>query len=416
MTIFAIMKKILLFLVFCAAMGRLAANDCAFYAAGNQFIPINETDIRVQKEILTINRVGKHLEVTVYYEFFNPVGEKDLLVGFEAPAPYNGVYFKNFPEQPYMHDFKVVMNGKNLPYEIAHVYHLVAANGERFYFSDNQEQKNNGFITPDYFQHGKIKSLTPKQCKDTIENSEGMTCPFHYVYHFKAHFNKGLNIIQHTYKYELSMSVGDEYWFDYILTAANRWANHQIDDFTLNINMGDCESFTIEPTFFKDNDDWTITGTGKKNYTTLDGNDQPLSFFHIQNGGISFHQQNFHPEGELSIRKPMVIWWFWNQEIYSAEHTSSQWMNAFQWEYTELDTVAFNYLKVLDKDSVFSKKERKILKQFPLAYHGYVFTDKKLQKYFSKASWYIPNPAYKPDPATLTDKEKEWMKYWERGK
>ena len=29
------------------------------------------------------------------------------------------------------------------------------------------------------------------------------------------------------------MSVGDEYWFDYILTAANRWANHQIDDFVL---------------------------------------------------------------------------------------------------------------------------------------------------------------------------------------
>ena len=113
------MKKILLFLVFCAAVGRLAANDCAFYAAGNQLIPINETDIRVQKEILTINRVGKQLEVTVYYEFFNPVGEKDLLVGFEAPSPYNGAYFKNFPEQPYMHDFKVVMNGKISPMRLA---------------------------------------------------------------------------------------------------------------------------------------------------------------------------------------------------------------------------------------------------------------------------------------------------------
>lgn len=407
------MKKILLFFVFCAAMGRLAANDGAFYAAGNQLIPINETDIQVQKEILTINRVGKQLEVTVYYEFFNPVEEKDLLVGFEAPSPYNGEYFRNFPEQPYMHNFKVVMNGKDLPYEIAHVYHLVAAYGASYYFSDNQEQKNKNFITPDYFQHGKIQSLTPKQCKDTVENYEGMTCPFHYVYHFKAHFNKGLNIIQHTYKYELSIRVGDEYWFDYILTAANRWANHQIEDFTLNINMGDFESFAIEPTFFRDNNDWTFTSVGNKNYTMIDGGEQQWSFFHIQKGGISFHQQNFHPEGELSIRKPMVVHWFWNQQKYTLPK-ATQSMKALQWEYTELNPVAFiNYLTAFAKDTILSKKDKFILQNFPLAYHGYIFTDKKLQKYFSKASWYIPNPAYKPNPTTMTDKEKEWMKYWE---
>ena len=416
MTIFAIMKKILLLLVICAAMGRLAANDCAFYAAGNQLIPINETDIRVQKEILTINRVGKQLEVTVYYEFFNPVGEKDLLVGFEAPSPYNGEYFRNFPEQPYMHDFKVVMNGKDLPYEIAHVYHLVAAYGASYYFPDNQEQKNKNFITPDYFQHGKIQSLTSKQCKDTVEKNEGMTCPFHYVYHFKAHFNKGLNIIQHTYKYELSIRVGDEYWFDYILTAANRWANHQIDDFTLNINMGDCESFTIAPTFFKDNTDWTLTGVGKKNYTTIDGGEQQWSFFHIQKGGISFHQQNFHPEGELSIRKPMVVHWLWQQKKYASAN-ASQWMKAFQWEYTELDIAAVNrLLEGFSDNPTFTQAQRNILKQFPLVYHGYVFPDKKLQKYFSKANWYSPDPAYNPDSIILTDKEKEWMKYWEQGK
>ena len=413
MTIFAIMKKILLFLVFCAAVGRLAANDGAFYAAGNQLIPINETDIHVQKEILTIKRVGKQLEVTVYYEFFNPVGEKDLLVGFEAPSPYNGEYFRNFPEQPYMHDFKVVMNGKDLPYEIAHVYHLVAAYGASYYFSDNQEQKNKNFITPDYFQKGKIQSLTPKQCRDTVENNEGMTCPFHYVYHFKAHFNKGLNIIQHTYKYELSIRVGDEYWFDYILTAANRWANHQIDDFTLNINMGDCESFTIAPTFFKDNTDWTLTGVGKKNYTTIDGGEQQWSFFHIQKGGISFHQQNFHPEGELSIRKPMVVHWLWQQKKY-ASAKASQWMKAFQWEYTELDIAAVTrLLEGFSDNPTFTQAQRNILKQFPLVYHGYVFPDKKLQKYFSKASWYVPDPAYNPESIILTDKEKEWMKYWE---
>ena len=145
----------------------------------------------------------------------------------------------------------------------------------------------------------------------------------------------------------------------------------------------------------------------------IDGGEQQWSFFHIQKGGISFHQQNFHPEGELSIRKPMVVHWFWNQQKYTLPK-ATQSMKALQWEYTELYPVAFiNYLTAFAKDTILSKKDKFILQNFPLAYHGYIFTDKKLQKYFSKASWYIPNPAYKPDPATMTDKEKEWMKYWE---
>ena len=50
------MRKVLL-LVFCCFTALFAhANDGVFYAEGNHLIPITETDIRVQKEVLTLNR------------------------------------------------------------------------------------------------------------------------------------------------------------------------------------------------------------------------------------------------------------------------------------------------------------------------------------------------------------------------
>jgi Ca2+-binding RTX toxin-like protein len=82
------MKKAFFLLLAVLAFIGAKANDGVYYASGNQLIPINETDISVKKEVLTITRVGDHVEVTVYYEFFNPGKPKDLLVGFEAPAPY----------------------------------------------------------------------------------------------------------------------------------------------------------------------------------------------------------------------------------------------------------------------------------------------------------------------------------------
>ena len=70
------MRKLIIVIFSCLSAFFATANDGVFYASGNQLIPITETDISVKKEVLTLNRVGDHLEVTVYYEFFNPVGEK----------------------------------------------------------------------------------------------------------------------------------------------------------------------------------------------------------------------------------------------------------------------------------------------------------------------------------------------------
>ncbi len=104
----------------------------AFYMAGNQLVPINETDISVKKEILYIKKTQEFAEVSVYYEFFNPKETKEIVVGFEAGspsgvvdgAPING-------HHPYMFDFTVSLNGNFLSYQVAYVADsLYAKNGK----------------------------------------------------------------------------------------------------------------------------------------------------------------------------------------------------------------------------------------------------------------------------------------------
>ena len=237
------MRKTLasIFLLFLALSGA-KGNDGVFYAQGNQLIPIKETDITVQKEILTINRIGKsdYVDVIVYYEFLNPTSKsKTILVGFEAAAPYPYEGLRRFPEQPNIHDFQVVMNGQLLPFQVAHV--------PRELFNYDRT----GTSVPPYYVNGKVEDWTRKLCEDAIRESDDESYPFNYVYHFNAEFRPGVNTVRHTYRFQMSASIDMKYQFPYVLTAANRWANGQIDDFTLNINMGEGESFSIYPTFFK---------------------------------------------------------------------------------------------------------------------------------------------------------------------
>jgi len=386
------MKKTFILLLILLPFIGAKANDGVFYAQGNHLIPITETDISVKKEILTINRVGDHLEVTVYYEFFNPAKPKDLLVGFEAsaPYPYEEDYMQLFPEQPHMRNFKVVVNGEPLKYQVAHV-------SSGYYDIDKDD-----WVVPDYFANGKMQSWTRQQCEDSLKARDYFDYPFNFVYHFNAHFREGLNIVQHTYDYDLSMSVGEEYNFPYVLTAANRWANHQIDDFTLNIDMGEMESFIIEPSFFESIDEWNINGIGRKNYHTYYDVDYPM--FHLQKGGLTFHKVNFHPEGELNISKPdlaMILSWSENHDaatvLEGAKHQYANWYHYLQ----------FNIAK-------FSKDDQRILKNIPFAYRGYVFKTEALQRFFESTDWYVPDPNYEADMTKMTPEEREWIQHWSK--
>ena len=384
------MKKLAVILLLLLSIVSTKANDGVFYASGNQLIPITETDISVKKEVLTVTRVGDHLEVTVYYEFFNPSKPKDLLVGFEAepPYPYYDEDLQMYPEQPHMRNFTVLVNGERLSYEVTTAM-----------YPESYEMTG-------YYNKGKFSNLTKKQAEQAIKEHDEMVYPFFFVYHFNAHFKEGQNIVVHTYDYDLSNSVGEEYSFPYVLTAANRWANHQIDDFTLTINMGERESFTIDPTFFKDNNDWTIKGKGKKNYAP----ESKDPMFHLQNGSITFHKNNFHPEGELRISKNRFYMYGMDYDNGLAESIKAV-LETLKSQYYSLD---INSVAFADDKSSFTDEQKRIMKNMPFAYRGHVFKDEGLRKYFESTAWYIPDSNYQDDMTSMSKEEKEWVMFWSK--
>lgn len=409
------MKKLIAILVALFTVIGVKANDGAFYSKGNQLIPITETTIRAQKEILKITRVpdnkgyGSQFQVHVYYEFFNPGEAKDIIVGFESPTPSGNGYFGSLEEvykgQPYIYDFKVVMNKTHLPYQLAHVPYK--HEGDYFDYTIKAE---------DYYKNGSVQDATKEQYKAEIskvykddEYLDWAGYLFYYVYHFNAHFNEGLNVIEHTYTFKGSELVMMEYLFDYILTAANRWANNGIDDFTLELNMGDCESFSVSPKFFKSASEWTFTGKGKTSIReTMTEGESNCPMFHVQTGSIVFHKKNFHPEGELHIAREF----FYMDDDYDSKDSKHQnaILEALKSQYYHLRTD----LVIADDKESFTAEQKRILKNIPFAYRGYVFEDKGLQQYFESTKWYIPNPNYKSDMNSMSKDEVEWIQFWSK--
>ena len=160
-------KLVLCFLFFTIYSIKSFANDGSYFASGNELIPVFETDVAIKKEILTLKKIrNQFIEVTVYYEFYNPKDEKEITVGFEAFSPQGDVDGR--PKNglhPYMRDFTVQLNGEMLKYTIAYVTDSI------------------------YAKNGIIKS---KKLADVISNIQDENAvDFFYVYYFKAKFKKG---------------------------------------------------------------------------------------------------------------------------------------------------------------------------------------------------------------------------------
>lgn len=394
------MRRVLSFIVCLISVAVAYANDGVFYAEGNHLIPITETDIRVQKEVLTLNREEDKIQVTVYYEFYNPTAAKEVLVGFEADgggsAPQD-----SFPQHPCIKNFKVIMNGESLNYAVTPV--------DRHFESGRK-------VSYGYFKDGHIEGMPIEQYKKELAEMEAPEAISDYVYHFNAQFRPGLNIIQHTYDFDLSYRQeysdkgyeGYAYFFPYVLTAANRWANHQIDDFTLIVNMGDRTSFHISPAFFESASQWSFPGKGKYTVNTVsDGKE--YSEFHVSQGGIKFHKENFHPDGDLYIFDLSMSFDF------RADNTSADnILSTVKSKFYPL-VISDYYLKKDRSEAAFdtyTPEQRRILKNLPFAYRGYIFKTKELQDFYESTAWYIPNPDYKPDMQQLPDEEQRWVEFW----
>lgn len=360
-----------LILFACCIRFLVSANDGAYFASGNHLIPIMETDIAVKKEILTVKKVrNQFIEVTVYYEFFNPGKEKEVLVGFEAGSPSGDVDGR--PKKglhPYMRDFTVSFNDRILDYKVAYV-------------SDSL-----------YVRNGAIKSKTLVEVEAGIQDENNVA--FYYVYHFTAHFKKGLNIVRHTYNYDVSGGIEYNFDFMYILTAANRWANKQIDDFTLIVDMGEFEVFDIDKWFFTSADEWIINGIGKSGAADPSPYEEgPANAvkFTVQKGNLVFQKSNFHPAGELRI--------YARNHHYSEELFNQEMILPFS--YNQQDRIP----------EAVSETEKRILKNLPFARRGYIFSNKEIGDYYKRMDWYIPNPNYQPVVELLTEQEKAWIRKW----
>lgn len=362
------MKFISTILIIAVFNTVVLGNDGAFRASGNQLVPVMETDITVKKEILTLKKIrNQYIEVTVYYEFWNPKDNKTLTVGFEALSPSGDVDgTPNNGMHPYISDFTVQLNNEILAYDLAYV-------------TDSAYAKN-GII-----KSKKLSEILSNELKENYVD-------WYYVYHFKAKFKKGLNIIKHTYSYDLSNSVYVDYYFDYVLTAANRWGNKQIDDFTLVLDLGEFESFSVNKNFFKTANEWIINGIGKSDYIKGVENspfESEAVKFHIQRGSVIFQKKNFHPTGELFVISKNYI-----DEVYK---------NYIPFSYYQQDKIK----------KPLSDADRRILKNLPFARRGYIFQNPELKKYYEGLDWYMPNPGYIPDVKHLTDIEKAWIRKWE---
>ena len=338
------------------------ANDGAYRGSGNHLIPINETDIRVQKEILSLKKIGHdQMQVSVYYEFFNPKEGKDITVGFEAFAPQGDVQFQSKNGgHPYMSGFTVEMNNQILSHEISYIQ------------------------SPEDIENGKIAGKPLQELEKQEQMDEAQ---FYYVYHFNAAFKPGLNIIKHNYTYALSDGICSYYNFNYVLKATMRWGNQQIDDFTLTIDPGEFETFDIKNSFFNSANEWFIHGLGKIENTSI--YQEEYTRFHIKQGMLIFHQKNFRTKGDLYLNAN-----------YCDDGALSK---ALPHSYFGTDVLP-------DPKSAF---ERKCYRNLPFARRGYLFNTPELDTYFRGMPWYIPLENYIPNLDELHEEERIWIKKWE---
>ena len=105
-------SKIILFLLLLLA-NVVRANDGSYYVSGNQLIPIENANVRIDKEVLTIRLSDDgYAYVDVDYTFFNKGEAGVVKMGFEASDEFMGDGEPVNPDSlhkghPFIYDFSV---------------------------------------------------------------------------------------------------------------------------------------------------------------------------------------------------------------------------------------------------------------------------------------------------------------------
>ena len=367
------------------ACATLWANDGTYYTSGNQLLPLVETDIRVQREVLTLTW-GEDLvaEVDVQYEFFNPGARKTVLMGFEADYPRDGIMRENDGGHPNITGFTVVMNDKSLPVRTALVV------------GETQLDAQGNIRAFDLSRYGNDKS---QQVDSLWVHRWAKGEPVAYVYHFEATFEPGVNVVHHRYRYLMKQAVYCHYGLDYKLSPALRWANRQIDDFTLRIRTRDVPlHFMMEDSLFRTPVEPVIEGTGKWRRRAIRGaglyGDDPISVTEVflRDATVEFRATNYRPGDEL--------------RLFAADCTEPGDI------YEISDYYAYRY--PLIRPTSLSNDLYRRVRNLPFAHRGYVFKDRGLNDFFRNRWWYIPDDSYQATVESLTPGEQEWLRNFDR--
>lgn len=324
-----------------------SANDGVFYARGNTLVPLKENSIRLKKEILNLTRKDEWMQVDIYFEFFNPGSDRELLVGFVTP-PADGDVSTEEARHPFIKEFMVMSGEQILPFKIARM-------------------EETGF-------------------KVSSKLAEG----YDFVYYFTVKFKKGLNIIRHSYQYKGGGSVEARKDFDYRLTTGTTWANHAIDDFELNIDMGDHNYFSLPAAFGIQRANWEVVGIGRISQTKfgipfINEGKPSMKMAYLRKGKLQFRCTAFKPTEDLSITE-----WQLHNEINlwcepGVKNDFSELMELF-WG----DAVDSTLRQMPDA-------RLRLYRNLNYARHGYDFKDETLKKAFMKYIWYLPDPSVKTE-------------------
>jgi hypothetical protein len=358
-------------LIFLSAFGSplARADDGVFYASGNTLIPIHESSISLKKEILKLKKDKDYLDVDVYFEFENPGKVHKEIVGFVTPP---GGGSEEDPKMPFINGFAVTVNDHNLGYKLS-----------RF---------------------GPTGFRLPKRYRTAADSDD-------FIFYFPVTFVPGINKVHHSYRIRAGAGQSDESEYLYRLVTGKSWANNEMEDFTLIVDMGPDSYFYLPQTFWKSSEDipWKVVGEGSisrafASHESLQRDTMSLRMVKMHTGSIECHMMHFKPDYDLGFGIPRFYDFYWWEPTWtkgSEENPANVFTNLSQ---SSSYDIAMNQpdsselVKLSNQDLV-------ILKNLPFAFHDCTFKSEVLTQYFSKFNWYIPYPTRFPEMKLLTQDE-----------
>ena len=402
----------LLISLLCATLSTLA-NDGSYYASGNILFPLQETSISVRSEILTITICDDgYASIDVQYTFYNDGPAKTIDMAFESPLPYNTEdSFSYVGKHPYIRNFTATLNGKPMSCRSS-----VVAGYDDTDISNYKTYDRQKWTESEEFCYG----------DNYIINGNDSVYVTAYAYLFHANFKQGLNTVHHTYKYLASGGFSANFEIPYILQPCTRWANHQVDDFTLRIaTPSTSKYFYLKDDVLRQTPFKVISGMGKvragnlpsTKYEEAEETEETEETHYqeitLRNGVVECHINNFQPETSL--------------HIISADHLMMQLNNDnpvkdmstyYNRGWMLLPMAGVSYKEFYGKEPANKAEaealDRRILRNMPYADRGYVFNDNRLRKYFESLWWYMPDPTWKISTTGFT--ETDWQFINEYGK